>query len=280
MNNTSHEYVSASPSIYVQRGPFEMIPHWLLDQPDLTSHAIRLYLVLRSFGDENRASWPGRSLLARRLGVSPSTISRAINDLEVAGAICYKNRPGEGKQMQSNMYHIHWSRNDECDWFTTDGPRPPMTDPSPPVAPPSPYVDYPPPPVAGELIPKEPIPSETDIKRTRVRKPVDDHDPLFEEFWLTYPRRSAKGAARRAWSRASTVANPQAIIAGAARYAGDPNRDDTYTAHPATWLNAERWDDDPLPVRDNRSDRKVDEVKDVIRRAAERDAAQAREIES
>jgi hypothetical protein len=61
------------------------------------------------------------------------------------------------------------------------------------------------------------------------------------------------------------------IIAGAARYASDPNREDAFTAHPATWLNAERWDDPMLPARDSRSDRKVSEVQDVIRRARERD---------
>jgi hypothetical protein len=114
--------------------------------------------------------------------------------------------------------------------------------------------------------------------RTLVRKPVDDHDPLFDEFWTTYPRRSAKGAARRAWSRAAAVTDPHAIIAGAARYASDPNREDTYTAHPATWLNGERWLDEPLPARDNRSERKTSEVADMIRRAALRD--QGKEIDA
>jgi hypothetical protein len=33
------------------------------------------------------------------------------------------------------------------------------------------------------------------------------------------------------------------------RYRNDPNREPEFTAHPATWLNAGRWDDDPLPPR-------------------------------
>jgi hypothetical protein len=107
-------------------------------------------------------------------------------------------------------------------------------------------------------------------KRTLVRKPVDD-DPGFAAFWDAYPRKSAKGSARRAWSKAITRVSVDTIIAGAARYASDPNREDAFTAHPATWLNAERWDDPMLPARDSRSGRKVSEVEDVIRRAQMRD---------
>ena len=39
------------------------------------------------------------------------------------------------------------------------------------------------------------------------------------------------------------------IIAAALRYQNDPNRAPTYTPHPTTWLNQDRWDDDPLPPR-------------------------------
>lgn len=74
-------------------------------------------------------------------------------------------------------------------------------------------------------------------------------DALFEQFWATYPRREAKGAARKAWDKAITRATPEAITAGAARYRDQPGRDPQYTAHPATWLNADRWTDEPAPAR-------------------------------
>lgn len=111
-----------------------------------------------------------------------------------------------------------------------------------------------------------------DKKRSIVRKPVDDEDPGFLRFWAAYPRKSAKGSARRAWARAVLAADPEEIVRGAARYAADPNREDQYTAHPATWLNGERWSDGPLPERGTRSDRKSSEVAEMIRRAAERDS--------
>jgi len=68
----------------------------------------------------------------------------------------------------------------------------------------------------------------------------------FEIFWKIYPRKTAKGAARKAWDKLNAE-NKAAAIAGAKRFAADPNRDDTYTPYPATWLNAEQWEDEPLP---------------------------------
>lgn len=79
-------------------------------------------------------------------------------------------------------------------------------------------------------------------------------DDSFEQFWTAYPRKTAKGAARKAWPAAVKAAeSPEQIIAGAARYAADPNRDDRYTAHASTWLRAERWGDEPEPPRAGRA---------------------------
>lgn len=75
----------------------------------------------------------------------------------------------------------------------------------------------------------------------------------FERFWAAYPRGHGKGAARKAWPKAVRVAgDAELIIAGASRFAADPNRDDAYTPHASTWLNAERWNDPPLPPRQRR----------------------------
>lgn len=70
----------------------------------------------------------------------------------------------------------------------------------------------------------------------------------FERFWAIYPRKTAKGTARARWKSAVAKAGSvEKILAGAQRYARDPNRDPRYTAHAATWLNGERWEDEPLP---------------------------------
>jgi hypothetical protein len=76
-----------------------------------------------------------------------------------------------------------------------------------------------------------------------IPKPLSE----FELFWKTYPRKAAKGAAKKAWAAAARKVPPQVILAGAERFSRDVNRQDEFTPHPATWLNQERWDDDPLP---------------------------------
>jgi hypothetical protein len=73
-----------------------------------------------------------------------------------------------------------------------------------------------------------------------------DADPGFAAFWSAYPLKVAKGAARRAWRTAviTKKTDPKTITAAAEHYADDParrSRDRKYTAHPATWLNGERW---------------------------------------
>jgi hypothetical protein len=89
----------------------------------------------------------------------------------------------------------------------------------------------------------------------------------FGTFWAAYPRHEKRAEALKAWGKAIKRAAPAAIIAGAQRYAADPNRLPAYTAHPASWLNGDRWEDDPLPAR---SDGRASDVF-----AAELAAAQA-----
>jgi hypothetical protein len=75
-------------------------------------------------------------------------------------------------------------------------------------------------------------------------------DLYFDAFWAAYPRKAGKLDARKAWQQARrSGATPADVVAAARRYAEDPNREDAYTAHPATWLRAGRWDDPPLPPR-------------------------------
>lgn len=90
-------------------------------------------------------------------------------------------------------------------------------------------------------------------KRTQLiptgSKTLSVNGDQFDEFWRVYPLRKAKGAAKTAWAKALKRATPDRIIAGAIEYASDPNRDQDYTKHPATWLNGDCWDDEPAPSK-------------------------------
>ena len=69
----------------------------------------------------------------------------------------------------------------------------------------------------------------------------------FDEFWKVYPRKVAKGDARKAWKQMATIRPPlekliRAVIV--ARATEDWRKDGgKFVPYPATWLRAERWED-------------------------------------
>ncbi len=67
-----------------------------------------------------------------------------------------------------------------------------------------------------------------------------------------FPRKTAKGLARKAWEVAVAKTNPDVIISKAAFYAASvEGKDKKFIPHPATWLNQERWDDEVFAQADS-----------------------------
>jgi hypothetical protein len=84
---------------------------------------------------------------------------------------------------------------------------------------------------------------------TRNKEVGKRYEDDYKRFWKTYPRRVGKLASYAAWKKALMIADAESIISGAQAFADDPNRQEEFTPHPATWLNQGRWEDDPLPAR-------------------------------
>lgn len=107
---------------------------------------------------------------------------------------------------------------------------------------------------ADEVTPGATFGDITDERTSLIREDVIDVPrvrPGFAEFYLIYPRKVGREAARKAFEKAVKATTPEAVIEGARRFAADPNLPDKqFIPHPATWLNAGRWDDEPLPPRD------------------------------
>lgn len=182
----------------------------------------RLALIaIADYADENWTCYPGQEKLAERVCVSKRTIIRTLQSLEDLGLIRRERRSRSDGTRTSDLFILGPSDNLSRD---TSG-----RDKVPTVSPQEP--------------PVEPSERTTDVV-LYTREAC-----TFEEFWAVYPRREAKGAARRAWDGAVKRALPAVVIAGAVRYRDDPNRDAGFTAHPSTWLNQDRWEDDPLPAR-------------------------------
>lgn len=65
----------------------------------------------------------------------------------------------------------------------------------------------------------------------------------FNAFWRAYPRRVAKGYARKAFDKAIGLTTLETMLAAIAEYIRHkPERIDF--KHPATWLNGECWEDE------------------------------------
>jgi hypothetical protein len=85
-------------------------------------------------------------------------------------------------------------------------------------------------------------------------------DSEFESFWSHYPKKVDKGAAVRAFKKALKTSTAPEVIEGAKRYAEDPNLPDKqFVKNPATWLNAEAWNNGPLPARKKTDSKALEE---------------------
>lgn len=251
------------------------VPDALLCDPAISAHAVRVYGILRRRGTTPDRCHPSYEFIAQRMGASERSVPAWVRELEVAGWIVRHERTtSAGRRGQGYTVHdtpvlpqgtagqpartrvaqrggdrasqrggeraaqrgasalcsadasaLH-SAVKESKGNESKGTRTP-------VAP------------AGQLalVPGQAAPA------ARAAANGAGHDVMFDRFWQVYPRRVGKLDARKAWARALRQAPDHVIIAGAQRYADDPNRSDEYTAHPATWLRAGRWADDPLPQR-------------------------------
>jgi len=202
--------------------PFAVIPEWLILE-DVSDRAIRLYAVLVRHADKEHHAHPSRRRLAKMVRCSESSLDRAMKELLSVGVMRVEKRRTEGGDWDVNEYILTPGGvtgeatggviDDQGGGVTTDG-------------------------LNESPLEREPIERERSIS--------------FDHFYEIFPRHQGKGAAKKAWVKALTKTSPEELLTSAARYRDDPNRDPEYTCLPTTWLNQERWSDDPLPSRNGR----------------------------
>lgn len=109
-----HNITSDQVTIESDALPFQQIPNWILDS-DISAQAIRLYLYFQKYGNnKTKVSFWSRKKMASEVGVSPATLDRAKKELIDIGALCQVNRVTEDENYTSNMYHVHWDKNLNC----------------------------------------------------------------------------------------------------------------------------------------------------------------------
>lgn len=93
----------------------------------------------------------------------------------------------------------------------------------------------------GRNVPKN-VPGNVPETETETETEID---LSFDAFWATYPRRVAKGQARRAWATAAKKHDADKILEAVSVFAVRvAHSDPKFIPHPATWLNGERWADE------------------------------------
>lgn len=102
------------------------------------------------------------------------------------------------------------------------------------------------------LFPKSDLLSDrsSNPDQTRARKKRRDAEytsPQFVAFWELYPRKVSKRAAATAWWKLGLDVSAELVMAGLrAQLADFAKRPPDKVPHAATWLNDERWKDDPF----------------------------------
>jgi predicted transcriptional regulator len=164
--------------------------------------------------------------LAQRNNVGRDQIRTAIQELEEFGYLTREQSREDGKFS-------------ETIWRTSDPTEIPLSENSTTVNPTT----------------KNTITKEEQIKNNE--RIYSDSENEFESFWSHYPKKVDKGAAVRAFRKALKTYPATQVIEGAKRYAEDPNLPEKqFIKNPATWLNAESWNNGPLPAR-KKTDRKA-----------------------
>ena len=97
---------------------------------------------------------------------------------------------------------------------------------------------------------KKPLPSSSLSSSSSSSKIKKEYTPAFEEFWKAYPRRIGKRKAFTTYQQSLKLIDAATIQAKAEVYAKSTRgTEPQYIAHPSTWLNQGRWDDELTPQK-------------------------------
>ena len=89
--------------------------------------------------------------------------------------------------------------------------------------------------------------NEKNVKNEK-KEPETGIDPEFIQFWTAYPRKLKKADALKAWQRAMRKPPIDYILEQLEKWkaSGDWTKEGgRYVPHPTTWINGERWNDEP-----------------------------------
>lgn len=115
-----------------------------------------------------------------------------------------------------------------------------------------------------EPLAENPLAENPPHKNTIEKNTIDKNKEreLFDEFWAIYPKKVDKAIAFRQFRRALNRVGFETILAGVIKFANDSNlpTEKRFIKNPATWLNADAWENGPLPERKGKKQPDWDEL--------------------
>jgi hypothetical protein len=203
---------------------FSIVPEWVIDA-DISDRAVRVYAILARYADsETLQAFPSRETLAKRARCHWRSIDRAIDELVKLGAVTKTHRKN-GDAYQSNIYTLRRVL-PRLSGGTDTGVTGVLTGES----------------VGTDTVGNLTITTELEPQNI---EPENDINEQFNQFWAIYPRKKGKGQARKAFEKALLKTDLETILAGVEAYVENEDMyDPQFIAHPTTWLNGERWDDE------------------------------------
>lgn len=185
-------------------------------------------VALANFANDEWSCFPSRGTLVIMTKLSPRAITLSMRRLEDAGYLASEARLRANGSQTTNRYILHLGAGGEF------------------AAP----LNAPPPRQQVGGVGQRSAPPEPPLNPKKELGVLDVREP-FDLFWVRYPLKKAKDAARVAFSKAMRRVeglDPLAVIlAGVDRYVEEIARTDILIKHPATWLNGGCWTDEPSP---------------------------------
>jgi hypothetical protein len=215
----------------------------------------KFYILDKSISEDKRLGWAARGFLIYLLGkpdhwkvsiqalvneTSDSSEKSArdrtysiINQLIDAGYITRTQGKGDGGKFAA------------YDYVVSEAPLTAL-----------PYTDSP---DTVKPHPVKPTQVSNDLQQGTEESANTDKNPLadkpadaFAKFWAVYPNKKAKGSAEKVWAKLKPDHQlAETIISAVQKHklSVDWTKDDgQFIPHPATWLNAKRWEDEVTPA--------------------------------
>ena len=189
----------------------------LVQKSQLPSQAKYLAHYLSTYMNQNQdVAWPSQSRIKGETGLSHSTVLKYLNVLE-NGEWLIRER---GNPTTNTRYMINVPMDTALDTIGLGGRSRDNLRRS-----------------TDDLGVGRETTTNNNINNNRINKGVP-----FDQFWTIYPRKTAKKAAEKSWSRMKDSDQKEALSYLTKKpFANELTK---YIPHPSTFLNGERWNDE------------------------------------